>query len=615
MKFRKNKKGFTIVELIIVIAVIGILAAVMVPTIIHLVGKANKASDDSLVSNLNKALAIRESETSKKPVTMHEAVESLEVYGYKLDALVARSDESLLYDLKENKFLLTGDADSAKAADYWKIQDTVYNNNEYNIYASSKFSLSEIKDLDVGFDAGFKTDITSIEFKTNESKTAIIRTDSDNVVISIDAKNSEVKHFGLAKEVNVIRVKKGTYSEQGTVLGNINLAQGKVEVAEGASCSNVVIKELPSLTEGEDPVTPTQSGVEVAVVSGAEVNTVISSSEDVSIAQVVSGDGANEVAKIEANDDNVAYVEKVGYESFADALAQAKDKVLTLTKDASFASASFYDTLLTNGGSFTLDLNEHTLTQSDNSGFKVSNGTKLVVKNGEYVANNMNSGTSALFSVESSSKVTFNSAVITTNGTALYPRGDASEVNVLNSTIVAGTYCVGTNANSPENYNPVIKISNSDLSVLGYMNEDGDDCAVLINVPCKLEISDSSLRGHRQVLAVRAGSAVVKNSTLTQEYGELSFIDYTDRKWKSGNEIPHYAVVIGSHEVEGATKATYKANASVSFENVKVISDANTTVYMDANAFYTSSLNYDSASSVGSIVKCEGHESRISVNA
>ena len=54
MKFRKNKKGFTIVELIIVIAVIGVLTAVMVPTIVHLVDKANKASDNALVSNLTK---------------------------------------------------------------------------------------------------------------------------------------------------------------------------------------------------------------------------------------------------------------------------------------------------------------------------------------------------------------------------------------------------------------------------------------------------------------------------------------------------------------------------------------------------------------------------------
>ena len=39
-----NKKGFTIVELVIVIAVIAILAAVMIPTFSGIVGKANESA-------------------------------------------------------------------------------------------------------------------------------------------------------------------------------------------------------------------------------------------------------------------------------------------------------------------------------------------------------------------------------------------------------------------------------------------------------------------------------------------------------------------------------------------------------------------------------------------
>ena len=39
-----NKKGFTIVELVIVIAVIAILAAVLIPTFSNVIGKANESS-------------------------------------------------------------------------------------------------------------------------------------------------------------------------------------------------------------------------------------------------------------------------------------------------------------------------------------------------------------------------------------------------------------------------------------------------------------------------------------------------------------------------------------------------------------------------------------------
>ena len=42
---RNNKKGFTIVELVIVIAVIGILAAVLIPTFSDIITKANASKD------------------------------------------------------------------------------------------------------------------------------------------------------------------------------------------------------------------------------------------------------------------------------------------------------------------------------------------------------------------------------------------------------------------------------------------------------------------------------------------------------------------------------------------------------------------------------------------
>ena len=54
---RTNKKGFTIVELVIVIAVIAILAAVLIPNISRLVKKANESSDIQAVRNMNTFLA------------------------------------------------------------------------------------------------------------------------------------------------------------------------------------------------------------------------------------------------------------------------------------------------------------------------------------------------------------------------------------------------------------------------------------------------------------------------------------------------------------------------------------------------------------------------------
>ena len=47
----KNKKGFTIVELVIVIAVIAILAAVLIPTFSNVIAKANKSADLQAAKN------------------------------------------------------------------------------------------------------------------------------------------------------------------------------------------------------------------------------------------------------------------------------------------------------------------------------------------------------------------------------------------------------------------------------------------------------------------------------------------------------------------------------------------------------------------------------------
>ena len=52
-----NKKGFTIVELVIVVAVIAILAAVLIPTFAGIINKANQSADIQAVRNMNVALA------------------------------------------------------------------------------------------------------------------------------------------------------------------------------------------------------------------------------------------------------------------------------------------------------------------------------------------------------------------------------------------------------------------------------------------------------------------------------------------------------------------------------------------------------------------------------
>lgn len=80
MSLKVLKKGFTIVELVIVIAVIAILAGVLIPTFSNLVEKANETVDMQLVKQMNTVLEAEEI-VDGKPSTIIDAKKVLENNG------------------------------------------------------------------------------------------------------------------------------------------------------------------------------------------------------------------------------------------------------------------------------------------------------------------------------------------------------------------------------------------------------------------------------------------------------------------------------------------------------------------------------------------------------
>ena len=69
-----KKRGFTIVELVIVIAVIAILAGVLIPTFVSLINKANTSADIQACTQMNKYLAINEVDSPKSIVELYKAL-------------------------------------------------------------------------------------------------------------------------------------------------------------------------------------------------------------------------------------------------------------------------------------------------------------------------------------------------------------------------------------------------------------------------------------------------------------------------------------------------------------------------------------------------------------
>ena len=103
---RSTKKGFTIVELVIVIAIIAILAAVLIPTFASLIAKANLSNDQQAIRNMNTSLAVQVVPNTKFTYA-GDAVNALYMDGWNMGKLKTYSNGfHYAYNLDDNKMYL-----------------------------------------------------------------------------------------------------------------------------------------------------------------------------------------------------------------------------------------------------------------------------------------------------------------------------------------------------------------------------------------------------------------------------------------------------------------------------------------------------------------------------
>lgn len=92
----KSKRGFTIVELVVVITVIAILAAVLIPTLTSVIAKANLSADQVAAKNMNTALQLYEAEHGK-PSSFYNARLALEELGFKGESNMQTTSKGYSY--------------------------------------------------------------------------------------------------------------------------------------------------------------------------------------------------------------------------------------------------------------------------------------------------------------------------------------------------------------------------------------------------------------------------------------------------------------------------------------------------------------------------------------
>lgn len=321
----KNKKAFTVVELVIVIAIIAILAAVLIPTFAAIIKKANVSKDQQLIKNLNTALATdRASNNNQNHMTMTDALKAAEDFGYDVSKINASAtDNTILWDQFNDVFCYydkgKDDVDyipevnvavgnRLHAGDYrlWKIYNAksepvpAYGDQTYSIYLGEgavmfdKESNGQYK-FKVGVDVGKNTDVLNILYDFNPGSAAgkhsvIIRTDSMNAELEVIAPYDDVKHFGIADTVTLTSISATSYYEYGHVMV-VNIKTGRLIItnypgakvegiflsATGNIYDNIILAiqegaKLPTLIRRQDVTNPASEADKILVAKVQKVN-------------------------------------------------------------------------------------------------------------------------------------------------------------------------------------------------------------------------------------------------------------------------------------------------------------------------------------------------------
>ena len=562
---RNSKKGFTIVELIIVIAVIAVLAAVLIPTFSNLIQKANVAADQTLIKNLNTALAM--DTTVSKHETMTQALEATKANGFDVEKIVARATKNrIVWDsvndcfayIEEGKNEPTYIPDTKanpNVADYqlWTIVNDTTLDATYSSYIAGT-SVTGAVVAAKGVDVGENTGITAVTYKneTTTAQTVTIRTNGGKLTIEGD--NDSVFHFGEASEVDVVKCAMRSYHEFGKV-NLILLNKGHVVVNDGAEVSQITIPETVNVNE-----------VLVDVEANADVAAVTSVNEV-----------GNNVVKIKNN--NTAYVVKStntfkafvgqnGFNSLKEAISSAvSGQKVILMKDCN--ENVEFSSILANK-KLVIDLNGCALS-FERFNLDDENGTQNTTESLTFIDSGVVKGKmictkSIAVCMGPNDTVILDGVALECSVYGLYPRGNAAKLEVKNSSITATVYAIATNASTTANGGISMLIENSNIET---KSSDQDNTGVQINVESSTVIRNSTIKGQRQALMVRGGNALIENSTI-EKTGTKAASDYSDysdvsKDWGQGNMVPAYALVLGNRST------SYQYATYVTLNNVTII--------------------------------------------
>lgn len=287
---RSRKKGFTIVELMIVIVIIGILIAIIVPSVTSAIESANIASDQSDVKNMNTILQVycvqNGIDTTKLQAPEVRAIVSSEQKNY---TFVPKSSKGIYwYSVNEGKIIYSTNGDP--------------NNVVLSNVAHAAFTPSSPEELVEGYlylNTGDELDevFTALRSVINRATYNNVLAAAESVEKFTDFKGHIEENFDPSDTLYISST--SMYKDGGASINNVVFATGitvipKVETILTLAFSSGVDIVLPATVKVVEP------GAFISVMS--ETRLVVNNSST----KVIEGALSGSIKKV-ANVENISY--------------------------------------------------------------------------------------------------------------------------------------------------------------------------------------------------------------------------------------------------------------------------------------------------------------------
>ena len=277
-----TKKGFTLVELVIVIAVIAVLSAIIIPVTGSIVSNAKETVDKTTVKALNTALAQDEAKNGARTL-YSDVIDAMAEYGYGVDKLTPLSLGDILWDSQSNTFVLYKDgkevmrekgSSSVDKVNLWRVaKNNADLSPEYSNYLADNFDNKTVS-VKTGVDVGKNT--VEVEYIRPEGAAQSVIFNTNGGGLKVNAPNDNVNHYGSASYVDIVAVANNSYHEFGMAAA-VQVAQGRF-VAEStakvirvhAAAQNITLEEKEGAVVAEYTKASTVSEIKVNGTTKAE---------------------------------------------------------------------------------------------------------------------------------------------------------------------------------------------------------------------------------------------------------------------------------------------------------------------------------------------------------